>query len=289
MNVGFIGDLHIDYNVHHDFFQALERVVQTLALDYLVFCGDTTTGAFQALDFYDQLKGSVAPCQILAIPGNHELYCLGEKKAKDTFFCMDADDYQNLLLMHQTYSLYLHPIVSKDWIIIGGPSWYDYSLHNQYELMSERKRHHFLTKNPEYKYIQDSQKDTYINERITQKSLVLLEKQLATIRASKNGREKQICSVIHMLPLAALYPKRPIFNTTIAFMGSKHYGELYDKYQVRLCICAHSHQRMTLDKKETRYVNVSLGHNFKWLHKTNLYQELLSTLYVLNLDHPEPN
>ena len=283
MKIGFIGDLHIDYNVHHNFTQAFERLVATLGLDYLIFCGDTTTGAFQTLDFYDQLREKFHPCQILEIPGNHELYCLGEKKAKDVFFCMDADDYQDLMLLHKTYSLYLNPIVYQDWVIIGGPSWYDYSLYNKYDFMTARKRHHFLTKNPEYKYIQDSQKDPHINERITQKSLALLEKQLSTIRASENGAKKNICSVIHMLPLAELYPKKPIFNTTIAFMGSKHYGELYDKYQVKLCVCAHSHQRMTLDKHQTRYVNVSLGHNFKWRYKTNLYQELLNTIYVLSL------
>ena len=283
MKIGFIGDLHIDYNVHHNFTQAFEKLVATLGLDYLIFCGDTTTGAFQTLDFYDQLREKIHPCQILEIPGNHELYCLGEKKAKDVFFCMDADDYQDLMLLHKTYSLYLNPIVHQDWVIIGGPSWYDYSLYNKYDFMTARKRHHFLTKNPEYKYIQDSQKDPHINERITQKSLALLEKQLSTIRASENGAKKNICSVIHMLPLAELYPKKPIFNTTIAFMGSKHYGELYDKYQVKLCVCAHSHQRMTLDKHQTRYVNVSLGHNFKWRYKTNLYQELLNTIYVLSL------
>lgn len=283
MKIGFIGDLHIDYNVHHNFTQAFEKLVATLGLDYLIFCGDTTTGAFQTLDFYDQLREKIHPCQILEIPGNHELYCLGEKKAKDVFFCMDADDYQDLMLLHKTYSLYLNPIVYQDWVIIGGPSWYDYSLYNKYDFMTARKRHHFLTKNPEYKYIQDSQKDPHINERITQKSLALLEKQLSTIRASEDGAKKNICSVIHMLPLAELYPKKPIFNTTIAFMDSKHYGELYDKYQVKLCVCAHSHQRMTLDKHQTRYVNVSLGHNFKWRYKTNLYQELLNTIYVLSL------
>lgn len=190
MKIGFIGDLHIDYNVHHDFTQAFEKLVATLGLDYLVFCGDTTTGAFQALDFYDQLREKIHPCQILEIPGNHELYCLGEKKAKDVFFCMDADDYQDLMLLHKTYSLYLNPIVYQDWVIIGGPSWYDYSLYNKYDFMTARKRHHFLTKNPEYKYIQDSQKDPHINERITQKSLALLEKQLSTIRASENGAKK---------------------------------------------------------------------------------------------------
>ena len=51
MKIGFIGDLHIDYNVHHNFTQAFEKLVATLGLDYLVFCGDTTTGAFQYLDF----------------------------------------------------------------------------------------------------------------------------------------------------------------------------------------------------------------------------------------------
>lgn len=282
MKIGFIGDLHIDYNTHHDFIKALTRVTEDLSLDYLIFCGDTITGAFKALDFYTELAKNTTT-RLLAIPGNHELYCLGEGTGKGDFFCMDADAYQNLLLTHQTFSLYLNPIVYHDWVIIGGPSWYDYTLHHKYDLMSEQKKRRFLTKNPEYKYIQDSKNRPSINEHITKSSLMLLEAQLRTIRERPNGDKKKICSAIHMLPTKELYPTKPIFNTTIAFMGSKHYRTLYEKYKVDISVCAHSHQRMSIEKNGISYVNVSLGHNFKWTHKTNLYQELLNTIYLLTI------
>ena len=281
MRIGFIGDLHIDYNTHHNFILALSKLSSDLSLDYLIFCGDTITGAFNALDFYETLSKETKT-KLLAIPGNHELYCLGEKKTKHDFFCMDADAYQNLLLTHKTFSLYLNPIVYKDWVIIGGPSWYDYSLHQGYETMSEKKKHQFLTKNPEYKYIQDSRKDPTLNETITKISLALLNAQLKTVR-NHTVKQRKICSVLHMLPLKELYPEKMIFNTTIAFMGSKYYSALYDYYKVDLAICAHSHQRMRLKKNHTTYVNVSLGHNFKWKNKTNLYDELLHTIYLLTI------
>lgn len=284
MNIGFIGDLHMDYNVHHDYLKAFTDICQYLSLDKIVFCGDTTTGAFAALDFYEKLSEKVET-EVLEIPGNHELYCLGDQDQREMtgFYCMDANDYLDLLLSHPKFSLYTHPIVHNDWVIIGGPSWYDYTLHKKYDLMSEQKKAYFLRKNPEYKYIQDSQNSPHINEAITANSLKILEYQLQTIRHMPGGDQKKICSVIHMLPIAELYHKKPIFNTTIAFMGSRYYGELYDDYHVDLCICAHSHNRMQMKKNETTYVNVSLGHNFKWKNKTNLFAEILDTMYVLKI------
>lgn len=282
MKLGFIGDLHMDYNHHHDFLATFVRLLNDLKLDTIIFCGDTTTGAFKALSFYEALQKEVET-KVLAIPGNHELYCLGEGKGDGDFFCMDADDYQNLILTNKAHSLYLNPIAKNDWVIIGGPSWYDYSLHKKYEFMSEVKKNRFLTKNPEYKYIQDTTNSPKINEQITKSSLALLEAQLRTIRERPNGEKKKICSVIHMLPLKELYPEKPIFNTTIAFMGSKYYSALYEKYKVDTCVCAHSHQRMTYEKNGVNYINVSLGHNFKWKHKTDLYLELLNAIYLMNL------
>ena len=56
MKIGFIGDLHMDYNTHHDFLAEFTRVCEDEALDTIVFCGDTTTGAFGSLDFYNDLS-----------------------------------------------------------------------------------------------------------------------------------------------------------------------------------------------------------------------------------------
>ena len=40
MKIGFIGDLHMDYNTHHDFLAEFTRVCEDEALDTIVFCGD---------------------------------------------------------------------------------------------------------------------------------------------------------------------------------------------------------------------------------------------------------
>jgi Icc-related predicted phosphoesterase len=282
MKIGFIGDLHLDYNTHHDYIRAFSAVCTDIGLDKIVFCGDTTTGAFQALSFYDKLS-SLVSTQILEIPGNHELYCTEKDKDLCDDVCFDADEYLDLMLNHPIYSLFQHPIVHKDWVVIGSPSWYDYSLHSKYLRMTDANKRSFLKRNPEYKYIQDSDENPYINEKITGKSLRLMEKQLRTIRERPNGSHYKICSVIHMLPIREMYKQSHVFNTTVAFMGSKYYAELYEQYGVDLCICAHSHIRKEMSKNGTRYVNVSLGHNFKWHNKTNLYAEILETMYILEI------
>ena len=284
MRIGFIGDLHMDYNTHHDFLSEFERVCETQALDVIVFCGDTTTGAFGALDFYDALSKKVST-KILEIPGNLELYCTAgrNKRKKNEYICFDADEYLDLMLNHPLYSLCTHPIQHNDWYVIGSPSWYDFSLHKKYQHMTHATMERFLRRNPEYKYVVDSDDNPYINEQITAKSLQYMEDQLEAIRQQPHGDRYKICSVIHMLPQPELYKQSHVFNTTIAFMGSKYYAELYEKYGVDLCICAHSHIRMELEKNGIRYINVSLGHNFKWKNKTSLYQEVLDTMYVLDI------
>ena len=40
---------------------------------------------------------------------------------------------------------------------------------------------------------------------------------------------------------------------------------------------------MEMEAGGIRYVNVSLGHNFKWKNKTSLYQEILDTMYVMDI------
>ena len=269
MKIGFIGDLHMDYNTHHDFLAEFTRVCEDEALDTIVFCGDTTTGAFGSLDFYNDLSQRVST-QILEIPGNHELYCTaGRKKRRENEdLCFDADEYLELMLGHPLYSLCLHPIVHGEWVIIGSPSWYDFSLHRKFHHMSAATKRRFLRRCPEYKYVLTDENNPYINEKITAQSLQFMERQLQIIRNRPGGDRYRICSCIHMLPRPELYKQSHIWSTTIAFMGSKYYAELYEKYHVDTCICAHSHIRMEMEAGGVRYVNVSLGHNFKWKNKT---------------------
>lgn len=284
MKIGFIGDLHMDYNTHHDFLADFARICNDQALDTIVFCGDTTTGAFGSLDFYNDLSKRTAT-QILEIPGNHELYCVAgrNKRKKNEDLCFDADEYLELMLGHPLYSLCLHPIVCGEWVIIGGPSWYDFSLHDKYHHMTEATKRRFLRHCPEYKYVLMDEDNPYINEKITAHSLQFLKRQLRIIRERPGGERYKICSVIHMLPRPELYKQSHVWGTTIAFMGSKYYAELYEKYHVDTCICAHSHIRMEMEAGGVRYVNVSLGHNFKWKNKISLYQEILNTMYFLEI------
>lgn len=284
MRIGFIADLHMDYNLRHDFIDSFARACDTMELDVIVFAGDTTTGVVPALNFYSDLQAAT-PTKVLQVPGNHELYCLASDQARDQGekVCLDADETMDLLLNHPRFSLFRQPIVHHGWCVIGGPSWYDYSLHQNFFRMDRFSKQRFLRRNPEYKYIQGSRDNPFINEKITAQSLILMEKQLKTIRNRPGGRKYKICSVTHMLPLPEMYESKHIFSTTVAFMGSRYYAELYAQYGVDLAICGHSHMRKDLVKDGTQYVNVSLGHNFSWKHKTSLYEEIQGTAYVLEI------
>ena len=155
MKIGFISDLHMDYNYHHDFTLAISNLCVHLKLDYLIFAGDTITNPYYALGFYEGLKNLVNT-KIFEIPGNHErYYYYNETNSKKiTHFQSNKMFYE--LLNNDKFGLFPNPIELKNWVIIGHTGWYDYSFHPKYPDIDIKKlyaKKNFLMKLKNYFYI----------------------------------------------------------------------------------------------------------------------------------------
>lgn len=73
MRIGFVSDLHIDFNRQYDFTAVLEQLVYDKHLDELVLMGDSANGLQRNLAFYDWLAAALSvPFRTLI--GNHDLY-----------------------------------------------------------------------------------------------------------------------------------------------------------------------------------------------------------------------
>ena len=55
MRIGFVSDLHIDFNRQYDFVSVLGQLISDENLDQLVIMGDSANGLQRNLRFYQQL------------------------------------------------------------------------------------------------------------------------------------------------------------------------------------------------------------------------------------------
>lgn len=73
VRIGFVSDLHVDFNRRHDFISTLTELVAKKHLDQLVIMGDTANGLERNLAFDDQLVAKL-PVPFQTLIGNHDLY-----------------------------------------------------------------------------------------------------------------------------------------------------------------------------------------------------------------------
>lgn len=282
MRIAFIADVHEDYNHHHDFVKCFSEFCRDQQIDLLIFAGDTSTGAVKTLYFYRQLQ-KVCRAKVMQIPGNHELYCeLKRNLAGERIQTMEESQHYFERLMNDETSLALHPIETKNWVIVGECGWYDFSFDSHYpnlDYSKLAKKKLSLVRWPDRKFIDGNYVDEKLDIERTQESLKRLECLL--VQASKT--KKKILVVTHMLPSASCIKnyKLPYFNKAANYLGSNRFIELFKKYQVEMNICAHSHMRMDKEIEGIRVVNVSLGYNYQWKHILDAKAEIAATCFIL--------
>ncbi|WP_243686123.1 metallophosphoesterase [Lentilactobacillus rapi] len=125
MRIGFVSDLHIDFNRQYDFCDILAKLVQDEQLDRLVIMGDSANGRQRNLNFYTRLTQKL-PIPFNTLIGNHDLYVSHprrrrvdsiQRESRQTYFQLD-----NL-----STALTRHPILTIHWAITGINGWYDYT------------------------------------------------------------------------------------------------------------------------------------------------------------------
>lgn len=281
MRIGFISDIHLDYNRHHDFIKALKQIISEHRIDIMVFAGDTATGAPDALDFYRAIAAQTSAA-IRIVPGNHDLYVTHAKNCGTQWIRDKAAEYKNMLSDHPDYSLLRNPVVTDHWFITGIDGWYDYSFDKRFpniNLEKLAKKQIGGTPWPDYTFIDggDNRPDRDILK--VKEDLDLLKKILNSPAASGKKR----CVVMHMLPTRELVVPRkvPLYDTGVTFLGSEEYRRLFEEEKIDLNISGHSHMRCDKVINGIRYVNVSLGYNYKWNYPLDAVREIEDALFVL--------
>lgn len=281
MRIGFISDLHIDYNKHHKFPEIMAQLIQEEGLDTVIFLGDTATGSEETLRFYDQLA-ALTKAGIRAVPGNHDIYASAKGKTEPEQIERESQENLRKILYHPKYSLLLHPVITKRWAVTGLGGWFDYSFAKGFPAVDMEK----ISQNMIAKYLWPDKRLIHggRNDYKRDKKQVIHD-----IRLMKEAfeleecRGKRRCVAMHMLPTKSLVTKYPIpfYSKFVNQLGSERYRSFFENNHVELSISGHSHMPKKILKNGIVYVNVSLGYQFQWTDASDALEEIKKVMYVL--------
>ncbi|WP_343208055.1 metallophosphoesterase [Anaerolentibacter hominis] len=282
MRIGFISDIHIDYNRHYNFVDLMAEAAERKQLDYLVFLGDTCTGGSRTLEFYDRLAKRTA-VKIREIPGNHDQYVWPVKGKTGEQIRAEARVNYHLLNTHPEYSLWKHPVVTKDWLITGLCGWYDFSFQKGYPNIDTQKYAAKWVAGglwPDIRFIDGGRVNAALDARRVERDMELL----APILENPAYKGKKRCVAMHMIPTKLLVTRHhiPFYMAGVNFLGSEKYRAFFEKHRVALSVSGHSHMAKIKKWKGITYANVSLGYGFQWRRPGDALAEIMEVMYVIS-------
>tara|TARA_Y100000589_G_scaffold129650_1_gene123300 strand:- start:3055 stop:3894 length:840 start_codon:yes stop_codon:yes gene_type:complete len=239
MKIYASSDIHIDsHEQNFRWWTELYKYCLANPPDILIIAGDLA----ETLNSWDKALQLFKECQFdcLIVPGNHDLWCRNEN--------LNSEDKLNLALPEicAKYGWIYLPdgsVKIDNWIFVGSPAWYDYSLmpadhpftlddFMSYQRDGRRWMDGIYCK---WKQFQSPNRDFQLTDYFYNK----LEKQL------KEATTDNIFLVTHF----PFYTEFLNFTGTNwnyeyfgAFMGSKKYRELLYKYPIKKHICGHLHR-----------------------------------------------
>lgn len=280
MRLGFLSDLHTDYNHLHHFETIIPRLIQRKRLDGLCILGDTATGVDGALEFYQSLQQRIAiPLRIL--PGNHDIYVRDAARKTAEEVQHESTEAYFKLLYHPDLSLYLNPIITPHWLIVGISGWYDYSF---VPGDPDKLARHPVSKYvwPDQMMINHRQIDAARDERWVEDDL----ERMTELFNRPEARHRKRLVAMHFLPTDQLIRRKryPMYRHFIVQLGSNRYQRFFETHDVARSVSGHSHMPTRCDVNGIHYENVSLGYGFQWADASDAQGELERILYILEDD-----
>lgn len=280
MRIGFVSDLHIDFNRQYDFTAVLEQLVYDKHLDELVLMGDSANGLQRNLAFYDWLAAALSvPFRTLI--GNHDLY-VDHPREKSVAEIQQTSRATYAKLDQLPTSLTRHPIETAHWFITGINGWYDYTFANHFsEDKGPRYADNVIAKHvwPDQMYINGNQISYRRDRNWVTRQIFSWQHQINQLDLTN----KQLLVISHMLPTKKLTRQMPIplYDRFLYQLGSDRYRRVFEQNHVKLSLSGHSHMPNNVVENGIRYRNLSLGYDFQWQNPGDALGELERVMYVL--------
>ncbi len=267
MKIGIISDLHIDINQAFPVGTLLADAARRKELSCLAIAGDISNDSAETLKFIEELS-SRCGIPVYFVPGNHDFWSANGNEA-ETWRIWEQYRAHPACLSDKQIAL------NEDWVLLGEPGWYDYSFGNP-----RFSRADFELKKQYGRTWQDS---LHVNWgrpdiEVHQRMLNRLEESLLAAQG------KQVVALIHMVgkkefTVPESWPQWDYFN---AFLGSKDYGELLERFAVRYAAMGHVHFRHTVQSGDTTYFCTCLNYHTQW-RSGDPAEEIEQTLQVIDL------
>lgn len=254
MKFGVLSDIHIDINERklapgQSYDSLLAENLYNNEIDVLLLAGDISSNYRESLTFLDKMKEHRVS-KILFVPGNHDYWSIRNK---------ETDTHKiNQIFIEREESLVGNPfIVNENYAVVGNPGWYDYGFAS-----SKYTTEEFETKKlrvggwNDRLYVHWNKPD----QQVAQEMLTQIENDIATIP------DKNIILMTHVVTHPQFVVPLPhrVYDYFNAFLGSKSYMSLYDKYPIKKSVMGHVHFRKTLTENAITYYCACLGNGKHW-------------------------
>ncbi|MBP3040324.1 metallophosphoesterase [Bacillaceae bacterium Marseille-Q3522] len=273
MKCGVISDLHIDGNRNtvpeeSSFVEILAAKMEKEALDVLLLAGDVSNDYREGINFLEELQNR-SSAKVLFVPGNHD-YWSKENNVTDTWKIYRAFQKWEGCISEKPY------LLNKDWVVIGNSGWYDHSFGSPDFSEAEFKKMNYMDRT-----WQDSIYTNWGRENAAVHRY-FYEKIEAELREYAG---KNIIMMTHMLthPYFTVPMPNELWAYFNAFLGSKEYSNLFEKYPICYSIMGHVHYRKYYRTDNTAMICACLGNHNEWRTK-DLAKEIDDAMFCFSID-----
>ena len=272
MKFGVLSDIYIDINERklapgQSYDSLLAEYLYHNEIDVLLLAGDISSDYRESLAFLDKMKNHRAS-KILFVPGNHDYWSIRNK---------ETDTYKiNLLFNEREERLVANPFIVNDtYAVVGNPGWYDYGFaSNKYteEAFEARKLRVGGWNDRLYVHWGKSDRD------VSREMLAQIEKDMGKVA------DKRVVLMTHVVTHPQFIVPLPhrVYDYYNAFLGSRSYMTLYDKYPITKSVMGHVHFRKTLVEDAITYYCACLGNGRHW-YTDDPVSELAYTIETFTL------
>jgi len=267
MRIGAISDIHLDVNIDYPVIEAIGSYTKASNLEMLLVAGDISNNYKTTLSYLDQLEAAVE-IPVCFVPGNHDMWDK-EGEIKDARKIYEMYEKRSGCLCQKVIKL------NKDWAVTGAIGWYDYSfgdLAYSNEAFEKREKNERIWQDRIMVHWHES------DQQFHKRMLTDLEEKLLACEG------KNVIAVTHMIgiPEFKVPQSRPDWDYFNAFLGSREYGELFEKHHVSYHFMGHVHYRKQLLKNGVDYRCVCLNYHTEW-KSSNLAKEVADAMQIIEI------
>lgn len=273
MKIGVLSDLHIDSNAKRlapgqTYDHLLAELLYNQEVDLLLLAGDVSSDYHDTFTFLDRMRDhNVSKIQF--VPGNHDFWSIRNHEE-------DTDRIYQLFKEREENPVGNPFLIGKDWAVVGNPGWYDYGFASDRYTIEEFSRKKLKVGGWNDRHYVHWQNDDRSVAAAMQEEL---ESDLRAVSARK------IIMMTHVVthPQFVIPLPHKVYDYYNAFLGSKSYMQLYDRYPITHSIMGHVHFRKMLHENDTTFYCACLGSARHW-YTEDPYIEMAYTMEEIMVD-----